>query len=104
MITISSTALQELHSFFSTQEKKDIRIYLTPHNTLEMVLDRVRAEDSSYDVEGYTFCYSPKLMMQCAQIHLDINELGFSLTPEIPLLKPSCSPSSCASCSSSCKK
>lgn len=109
MIEISLNALKELDKFFSSQEKKPIRIYLAPGNTssrLEFILDPPTSGDNVIIKNTYTFCINTELLKKCGGIQIDVIDDNFVATPTIPFPKKmtSCSSSSCSSCPSSCKK
>ena len=109
MIEISLNAQKELDDFFKNQEKKPIRLYLAPgeqSSRLEFLLDSPAAGDDIITVQNYTFCINAELLHKCGSIFIDVLDDAFIAPPRIPFPKrsPSCSASSCSTCSSSCKK
>lgn len=108
MIEITLNALKELDAFFQTQEKRPIRIYLAPGDVssrLEFVLDNPTEQDTVINTANYTFCINAELLKKCGSVQIDVVDGDFTASPSVPFPKrsKSCSASSCASCSSSCK-
>lgn len=91
MIRVTPEAQKELDMFFEQHpdEKKSVRVYLTPGGCcgprLTMALDAPNRQDSVEEVGGVTYCMSSLLAVQTGEIELGVSYMGFMLTPEHPL-------------------
>lgn len=105
-ITVSPLVIADFESHFKAHEKQDIRIYLAPGSVssrLALVLDHAQQDDATYETQGYRFCFTPELLEKCGGIDIDLNDMGFVLTPRIPFAARSLSCAShCGSCASKC--
>lgn len=103
MITISENVRGVLDEYFKAEGKRrPIRVLLSAgcHGAhLELVFDGPTEADSSYDVEGFTFCIDKEAEGIIGDLSIDINNGLFELTPEHPLPEV---PGSCGSCCGSC--
>lgn len=110
MVTLTPNAEKELTSFFSNREKTPIRIYLAPGGCggphLGLALDEYRENDSTAEVNGFSFCIQKELQEQVRSVTIDASPMGFSVKPELPLPKPAagegCGSSGCGSCCGGC--
>ena len=108
MIEISLNARKELETFFLSQEKQPIRLYLAPgeqSSRLEFILDSPTEGDEVIAVQDFVFCINAELLKKCGGIHIDVTDDTFIAAPRIPFPKRSaCYGTSCGTCGSSCKK
>ena len=103
MITLSENARKELEAYFADKERQSIRVFLAPGGwsgpRLALALDEPNAQDSTEEVDGFTFCMATELVAQIKGVAIDMTYMGFTVDPEVPLAS---SGSSCGSCGSSC--
>ena len=102
-ITLSKEARQEMEGYFENQERSPIRIYLMSggcHGSrLGLALDEPSDDDSSYEVDGFTFCLTRHLEEMIGGASIELTPYGFLVTPEKPLPMSS---GGCGGCCGSC--
>ncbi len=77
MIEISLNARKELETFFLSQEKQPIRLYLAPgeqSSRLEFILDSPTEGDEVIAVQDFVFCINAELLKKCGGIHIDVTD------------------------------
>lgn len=84
MIEISLNARKELETFFLSQEKQPIRLYLAPgeqSSRLEFILDSPTEGDEVIAVQDFVFCINAELLKKCGGIHIDVTDDTFIAAP-----------------------
>ena len=66
---------------------------------MALALDEPTEDDERTELDGFTFCINKELSAQVGGVTIDLNYMGFSVEPEIPLAGGK---SSCGSCAGSC--
>lgn len=107
MITLTENARKELEAFFADKEKGVIRVFVASGgcggSSLALALDESNAEDSVFDVDGFTFCINKELLGQIEAATIDLSYMGFVIETRVPLpLQGDCSCSGCGGGSGGC--
>lgn len=101
MIKLTDNAKKELDAFFADKEKSTIRVFLAPGGwrgpKLSLALDESKSDDTTLEVEGFSFCIETSLLNQIGSATIDISYMGFTIEPEKPL---NSGDSGCSSCGS----
>lgn len=77
-------ARKELETFFLSQEKQPIRLYLAPgeqSSRLEFILDSPTEGDEVIAVQDFVFCINAELLKKCGGIHIDVTDDTFIAAP-----------------------
>lgn len=105
MIKLTQEAQKELDAYFDGKDKATIRIYLAPGGCsgprLALAIDDSGDDDVSKEAGGYNFCVNKELLEQIKGVTIDLNQMGFVLTPENPLPESS-GKSACGGCCGGC--
>lgn len=106
MITLETTAKQELDAYFADKEKSSIRIYLAPGGCsgprLALALDEPNDEDATADEQGYSFAINKTLLDQVKGVTIKLAYGGFMIEPEVALPSAGGGCGGCGSSSSCC--
>lgn len=106
MIEMSESAKKELDAYFEGKEKGAIRIYLAPGGCsgprLALALDEPADDDTTQELDGYKFCINKKLEEQIGGAKIDLDAMGFVVTPDNPLPQPAGGGSGCGGCCGGC--
>lgn len=102
MIKLTENAKKELTAFFADKEKSTIRVFLAPGGwrgpKLSLALDETKSDDTTLEVDGFSFCIETSLLNQIGSATIDISYMGFTIEPENPI--DSGSSSGCSTCGS----
>ena len=104
MLTVSDTARKELEAFFADKDKQTIRIFLAPGGCccprLALALDEARDGDEKLEDQGFAFCIARELLDQIKSVTIDLNHMGFTVEPEVPLPSSGGGCGTCGGCGS----
>lgn len=104
MVEVTESARKELEAYFVDKEKGAVRVYLAPGGCsgprLALALDGPNDDDAVFDESGFTFCINKELLEKVEAVKLDLNHMGFSVEPRLPL--PQAEGGGCGGCAGSC--
>ena len=104
MLTVSDTARKELEAFFADKDKQTIRIFLAPGGCcgprLALALDEAGENDEKLEDQGFSFCIARDLLAQVRSVAIDLNVMGFTVDPEVPLPSSGGGCGTCGGCGS----
>lgn len=105
MLELKDNARKELEAYFEGKERGVIRIYLAPGGCsgprLALGLDESTPDDVVEETGGFKFCVNKQLAEQIGSCTIDLDNMGFVVTPENPLPQPA-GGSACGGCCGGC--